>query len=327
MGSFLFWLLVCICVIALVLLLFPFLLRIDFEVAEKGAWAKFYLFKKNLYSWEKEFKKKSSHEDDFGDFADDLKAEEASLMVASKETAGKDSAEGAGKDGAGDSAVTATYVPYTPPKAEKENKPIPAVESAPKSAPVIPKVDEKVEVAKHPAPAVEKMETPSAELATKEEKEQEKKEKRRKLTDEETWTILLTPEFDGRLFRYLKKLVWHLLLIFRIQFRNCFVEGIRSDYKTMGYMAALNGFLKSFPYVGAWDLRMDWTGTCELRAAGSIHGSLNLSRVLAFVLELLFCAAVLGLSYWRRRRKVLKTGELPELGFVRKKIVDWMTEE
>ena len=99
------------------------------------------------------------------------------------------------------------------------------------------------------------------------------------------------------------------------------------EYETMGYAAALNGFLKSFPYIGAWDFRMDWTRDHELNAAGHMRASLNLCRVLGLVLAILFYGGIVAFAFWRRRAKILKTGELPELGFIRNKIVKMMSED
>ena len=115
--------------------------------------------------------------------------------------------------------------------------------------------------------------------------------------------------------------------VFRIKFEDCYAEGIRADYKTMGYGAALNGIMKGFPYLSAWDIRMDWCMEHELHAAGKIRASVNLCRVLAFVAELALYAGILLFLFWRCRAKVLKTGELPELGYIRKKILAFIVEE
>ena len=160
-----------------------------------------------------------------------------------------------------------------------------------------------------------------------EDSEEPEKKKKRKLTDEEFWTIILTPELDGRAFRYLKSFLGMSIRLFKIKFVNCFVEGIRSDYESMGYGAALNGILKGFPYLRAWDFRMDWCHNRELHAQGEIHARTNLCRVFSLALAMFVYAGILFLLFWRRRSHVLKTGELPELGFIRKKIVGWMVEE
>ena len=156
---------------------------------------------------------------------------------------------------------------------------------------------------------------------------EEEKPEKRSLTDAEFWTIILTPDMDVRAFRYVKRLLASLVRVFRIKFEDCYAEGIRADYKTMGYGAALNGIMKGFPYLSAWDIRMDWCMEHELHAAGKIRASVNLCRVLAFVAELALYAGILLFLFWRCRAKVLKTGELPELGYIRKKILAFIVEE
>ena len=165
----------------------------------------------------------------------------------------------------------------------------------------------------------EKSETPAEDKKPKKEK--------RKLSDREFWTIILTPDFDARAFKYILKILKAVLSLFRVRFRDCFVEGIRSDYQTMGYIAAANGFLKAYPYVGDWDLRMDWCNEKELRAVGSVHLSITLLRIFCFTLETLVLAGILAFSFWRRRAHVIKTNELPQLGFIRRRILEFILED
>ena len=153
------------------------------------------------------------------------------------------------------------------------------------------------------------------------------KKEKRKLSDREFWTIILTPDFDARAFKYILKILKAVLSLFRVRFRDCFVEGIRSDYQTMGYIAAANGFLKAYPYVGDWDLRMDWCNEKELRAVGSVHLSITLLRIFCFTLETFVLAGILALSFWRRRAHVIKTNELPQLGFIRRRILEFILED
>ena len=54
--GFLSWLFCAILVVALVLLLFPFSFRIDFEAGERGVRALFFFFKKKIYEYEKKWK-------------------------------------------------------------------------------------------------------------------------------------------------------------------------------------------------------------------------------------------------------------------------------
>ena len=300
MGSFLFWLLVVVSVVALVVLFFPFRLFIRFEAGESGARVRFFFFGRNVWTYKKKWK---------GDDAD-------------KEEADKDEVD---KDADAAPAYVATHV----------SKPVEA-KAAP-AAPPEPKASEpetlkpetpKPENPKPAAPAPEKKPEPPAEKDEKPaEKDEQEKPEKRKLTDEEFWTIILTPDMDARAFRYVKRLLASLVRVFRIRFKDCFVEGIRSDYKTMGYGAAANAIMKGFPYISAWDFRMDWTHEKELHAEGCVIASVNLCRVLAFTLETVLYACVLLFLFWRRRSHILKTGELPELGYVRKKILNFIVEE
>lgn len=159
--------------------------------------------------------------------------------------------------------------------------------------------------------------------------EEEKKEKRkkRKLTSRESWTILLTPEFDAQALWAAKNLISRLFKLFQIKFYNCFVEGIHMDYAKMGQLAALNGMIQSYPYIGAWDFRMDWTGEVEPHGECHVRIRLNICRIIGFVLSVIFYGGITAFRYWRRRARVLKTGELPELGFVRGKIVKFLAED
>jgi hypothetical protein len=72
---------------------------------------------------------------------------------------------------------------------------------------------------------------------------------------------------------------------------------------------------------------MDWCNEKELRAAGSVHLSITLLRIFCFTLETLVLAGILALSFWRRRAHVIKTNELPQLGFIRRRILEFILED
>lgn len=147
------------------------------------------------------------------------------------------------------------------------------------------------------------------------------------LTEREFWTLLLTPDIDERGLRYSKKILNSFLNIFQVRFRDCYVEGIRMDYKAMGYGAALNAMLKGYPFLEDWDLRMDWTRDHDLQSAGHIEATINLCRTVWFLTVSSVYGGIFAFVFWRRRAAVLKTGELPELGYVRTKILNWLVEE
>lgn len=347
MGGVLLGLLIFACAVALVVLLFPIRFRIDFGVDENGGGAKFFIYKKNFYTWEKFRKGKrrdsdeSLDDDDVADKSRDKSLDEshdedsaepefvatAPAKPVEKKPVEKKAAEPVKAAGdekpaelakaetvapAGDKTSAGNKTPAQPDASDKRPAELAKTEMA-KPA----KVDAEV---KQPA----KVETPAEPEKPTEEK---KKPEKRDLTDFEFWTLVLTPDLDERGFRYLKRLLIDLVRLFNMKFENCFVEGIRADYKTMGYGAALNGIIKGFPFLKDWDLRMDWCNEKDLRLQGNILARTNLCRVLFYLLELALLAGIVFLIFWRRRARVLKTGELPELGFVRQKIRAFFVED
>ena len=296
-----------LCALALVALFFPFIFWIDFSADFTEVTVRVRFFKKELYTYTKNFKKGESSEEE------DVSIEEEETVAA---------------------APAPKVEKAEPPKPEKSSEPEKPVEkpvepeSKPETEKKIEPEPEKKPAEKKPAGNTEAKEKSKAEdKPTEEKSSDDEKEQKRSLTDEEFWTLLLTPEFDVRAWWAVRHALSALFKLFRIRFVDCFVEGFRMEYETMGYAAALNGFLKSFPYIGAWDFRMDWTRDHELNAAGHMRASLNLCRVLGLVLAILFYGSIVAFTFWRRRAKILKTGELPELGFIRNKIVKMMSED
>ena len=296
-----------LCALALVALFFPFIFWIDFSADFTEVTVRVRFFKKELYTYTKNFKKGESSEEE------DVSIEEEETVAA---------------------APAPKVEKAEPPKPEKSSEPEKPVEkpvepeSKPETEKKIEPEPEKKPAEKKPAGNTEAKEKSKAEdKPTEEKSSDDEKEQKRSLTDEEFWTLLLTPEFDVRAWWAVRHALSALFKLFRIRFVDCFVEGFRMEYETMGYAAALNGFLKSFPYIGAWDFRMDWTRDHELNAAGHMRASLNLCRVLGLVLAILFYGGIVAFTFWRRRAKILKTGELPELGFIRNKIVKMMSED
>ena len=336
MGSVLFWLLVVVCVVALVLLFFPFRFYAEFDLGERGVLVRLSIFRKLLWTYEKAWKEKSKKEDepeeDLGDATPSF-VDTASV----RDTAPAPARESMASPAVPETPETPAAI-KTPAALEKPETPAATSEKSEKGGtPEKPAILEKSatpEIPEKPA-ALEKSalpensEKPAAleKPATPENSETPEKPEKRSLTDAEFWTIILTPDMDVRAFRYVKRLLASLVRVFRIKFEDCYAEGIRADYKTMGFGAALNGILKGFPYLSAWDIRMDWCMEHELHAAGKVRASVNLCRVLAFALELVLYAGILLFLFWRRRAKILKTGELPELGYVRKKILAFIVEE
>ena len=347
MGFF-SWLFCAILVVALVLLLFPFSFRIDFEAGEHGVWALFFFFKKKIYEYEKKWKEDAGSkelavdDDERRDAPESVKQDAPPTEAVAKKptetpkTEPMDAPAGTelGIKNPQDSSLRADD---TPEKRESRPSelghdraqgggavphPVKSSASSESAHPVEVKSSPVVEVSSD-AKAAES-EKPDDEKNAEDKKP--KKEKR-KLSDREFWTIILTPDLDARAFKYILKILKSALTLFRVRFSDCFVEGIRSDYQTMGYIAAVNGFLKAYPYVGDWDLRMDWCNEKELRAVGSVRLNITLLRIFCFTLETLVLAGILALSFWRRRAHVIKTNELPQLGFIRRRILEFILED
>ena len=246
-----------LCALALVALFFPFIFWIDFSADFGGVTVSVRFFKKEVYTYTKHFKKvKSSEEEDVS--VDDEVEATASVPAPKVEKA-------------------------EPPKPVEKKEETKSVE---KQEP--PKKETEASAPKISAPT-------SEEKSPVEKSSDDEKEEKRSLTDEEFWTLLLTPEFDARAWWAVRHALSALFRLFRIRCVDCFVEGIRmAEYDKMGYAAALNGFLKSFPYIGAWDFRMDWTCDHEPKAAGHVRASLNLCRVLGLVVTILFFGGIVA---------------------------------
>lgn len=289
------WLLGVLCALALVALFFPFVFWIDFGADFNEVNARVCLYKKILGSFHKNFRKDASDRS-----RDDTRKDVPEKQSATQVDTDKDSVV---------EASTAT------PAAPVEKKDTPK------------QTEEKTEGTTETKATVETV----AEKDEKESKEAEPQEaeskEKRSLTDKEFWTLLLTPEFDSRAWWSVRRWMSALFRLFHVRFVDCFVEGFRMEYHHMGYAAALNGFLKSYPYIGNWDFRMDWTRDHDPRIEGHVRISVNLCRILGLSIATLFYGGIVVWSFWRRRSHILKTGKLPELGFIRSKIVKMMMED
>jgi len=346
MGFF-SWLFCSILVVALVLLLFPFAFRIDFEAGERGVRALFFFFKKKVYEYEKKWKEDAGSKElavERDDKCVDRESRPSSLGHDRDQHLGQErsdcpktrgerrdapaaNSDAEEKDGEQESLTEAVAKkPVETPKTEHleasddgaGNESTQPAEV--KSSPV-------VEVSSD-AKVAESENCDSKKSGDEKPAEDSKPKKpKRKLSDREFWTIILTPDFDARAFKYILKILKAVLTLFRVRFSDCFVEGVCTDYQTMGYIAAANGFLKAYPYVGDWDLRMDWMNEKELRAVGSVRLSITLLRIFCFTLETLVLAGILAFSFWRRRAHVIKTNELPQLGFIRRRILEFILED
>ena len=348
--GFLSWLFCAILVVALVLLLFPFSFRIDFEAGERGVRALFFFFKKKIYEYEKKWKEDDGSKElavDERQIASESVKQDAppTEAVAKKptetpKTEPMDAPAGTelGIKNPQDSSLRAEDTPE-----KRESRPSELGHDRAQGGGAVPhpvKSSVSNERVTQDAPSTEVKSSPVVEVSSeanvvepakpddeKNAEDKKPKKEKRKLSDREFWTIILTPDLDARAFKYILKILKSALTLFRVRFSDCFVEGIRTDYQTMGYIAAVNGFLKAYPYVGDWDLRMDWCNEKELRAVGSVRLSITLLRIFCFTLETLVLAGILAFSFWRRRAHVIKTNELPQLGFIRRRILEFILED
>ena len=319
------WVLGVLCALALVALFFPFIFWVDFSADFSEIIVRVRFFKKVVYTYEKKFGKKEPLDDEDSALSDD----EGGSVAVNEEVA---KAPETPVESKAAPKVEQESKPEKPAEPESKPEPEKKIEPEPEKKPAEKKDESKpVEKKSDPKP-VEKSKSddePKQKEKTSEEKtSDDEKEEKRSLTDQEFWTLLLTPEFDTRAWWAVRHALSALFKLFRIRFVDCFVEGIRlQEYENMGYAAALNGVLKSYPYIGAWDFRMDWTRDHELHAEGHMRASINVCRVLGLIITTLFYGGIVAFTFWRRRAKILKTGELPELGFVRNKIVKMMSED
>ncbi len=282
--------LILVAIIAAVVLLFPVVFRLDFHLTESGFVADLFVFKKRLWNYTKEWKAKDEQESE---------PEPPTEEKPVEETASNPAPETSTSEPQKDASVrteTAADIPSPAPKTSV-------------TEPQTPQADPHFREDDEPR-------APSPEP-----------EARKSLTEREFWTLLLTPDIDERGLRYSKKILNSFLNIFQVRFRDCYVEGIRMDYKSMGYGAALNALLKGYPFLEDWDLCMDWTRDHDLQSAGHIEATINLCRTVWFLTVSSVYGGIFAFVFWRRRAAVLKTGNLPELGYVRTKILNWLVEE
>lgn len=309
--------LILVAIIAAVVLLFPVVFRLDFHLTESGFVADLFVFKKRLWNYTKEWKAKEDPEPEPEQPAEEKPAEETALSPASQTPQAdphfREDDESRASSPAPEASTSEPQTSY--PKAKRPQPPSPEPE-APQVDPHFREDDEPRATRPAPEASTSEPQPPSPEP-----------EARKSLTEREFWTLLLTPDIDERGLRYSKKILNSFLNVFQVRFRDCYVEGIRMDYKSMGYGAALNAMLKGYPFLEDWDLRMDWTRDHDLQSAGHIEASVNLCRTVWFLTVSSVYGGIFAFVFWRRRAAVLKTGELPELGYVRTKILNWLVEE
>ena len=286
--------LILVAIIAAVVLLFPVVFRLDFHLTESGFVADLFVFKKRLWNYTKEWKAKEDPEPEPEQPAEEKPVEKE-------------------QDPEPEASNPASQTPQTDPHFREDDE---SRASRPEPESPNPASEASTSEPQTSYPKAKRPQTPCPEP-----------EARKSLTEREFWTLLLTPDIDERGLRYSKKILNSFLNVFQVRFRDCYVEGIRMDYKSMGYGAALNAMLKGYPFLEDWDLRMDWTRDHDLQSAGHIEATVNLCRTVWFLTVSSVYGGIFAFVFWRRRAAVLKTGNLPELGYVRTKILNWLVEE
>ena len=208
--GFLSWLLCVILVVALVLLLFPFAFRIDFEAGERGVRALFFFFKKKVYEYEKKWKENAGSKELAVD-SEKLEPQNApksvtqdapAVEVVAKKPAETPKTEPM-KVGIDESAKRESLPPSSSKQSEEDS--VKSSASNESAHPVEVKSSSVVEVSSE-AKAAESENRDSEKNETPAEDKKPKKEKR-KLSDREFWTIILTPDFDARAFKYILKIL------------------------------------------------------------------------------------------------------------------------
>ena len=314
--------LILVAIIAAVVLLFPVVFRLDFHLTESGFVADLFVFKKRLWNYTKEWKAKEEQESEPEPPTEEKSAEETAPSPASQTPQAdphfREDDESRASRPEPEASNPASQIPQADPhfREDDESRASRPEPEASNPAPESPQADPHFREDDESRVSRPEPESPCPEP-----------EARKSLTEREFWTLLLTPDIDERGLRYSKKILNSFLNVFQVRFRDCYVEGIRMDYKSMGYGAALNAMLKGYPFLEDWDLRMDWTRDHDLQSAGHIEASVNLCRTVWFLTVSSVYGGIFAFVFWRRRAAVLKTGELPELGYVRTKILNWLVEE
>ena len=311
--------LVLVAILAAVVLLFPVVFRVDFRLTKSGFEANLFVFKKKLWNYTKVWKEEE---------------ESVTLEAQVPEPVDEpvESAEGADRVQDTVESIACSYR-FAPgrfqndatallPEHQTSNTEPQISNPEPKPAEEQPAKTVEPEKPAEPNPEPKAPAKPEPETSAEPEEEEKKS-----LTEREFWTLALTPDIDERGYRYSKKILNGFVNLFRVRFRDCYVEGIRMDYESMGYGAAVNAMMKGYPFLKDWDLRMDWTHDHDLQSAGHIEAKVNLCRTIGFLTVSSVYGGIFAFVFWRRRAHVLKTGELPELGYVRNKILNWIVEE
>ena len=226
--GFLSWLFCAILVVALVLLLFPFSFRIDFEAGERGVRALFFFFKKKVYEYEKKWKEEvgskelSVDDDERRDAPESVKQDAPPTEAVAKKptetpkTEPMDAPAGTelGIKNPQDSSLRAEDTPE-----KRESRPSELGHDRAQGGGTVPH-PVKSSASSESAHPVEVKSSPVVEVSSdakvvesakpddeKNAEDKKPKKEKRKLSDREFWTIILTPDLDARAFKYILKIL------------------------------------------------------------------------------------------------------------------------
>lgn len=306
-----------VAVITAILLLFPLRVRGEFEITlEKGS------VKLSFFKWHKEISKRFKKEIE--------KASEE--VVACAPEVKKDlqkSPEKKEKQKNKDALKTESekklspQVSETPVKTEEKSK-LQLEEDPKKKAREISRDRENEKQKK-------KREKELAKLEAKKQKKkkQAEKEDSPEFKDKDFFTLLLQPKMVSLAWKYLIKLLNSTFKLFRFKFSDSFVEGIDTGNPARnGYLLAILGALPSIvPALACVTFIINWDGSVKLGGFGKFTASINLLRICAWILVVVYIAARLALLYFWMRYRYRKDASRYKLSWWRKKIVDFIAAE
>lgn len=337
-----------VAVIAAILLLFPLHVRGEFEITVEKAFLKLSFFKWNK-EFSKRFKKNAAAAKETVARAPeekkDLQKSPAMPERVSSETAKTENVKTEdAKIGDAVKADSTVLEVHKPEVAKNENQNSGKLDSEKAQTAIKPKEKSKLQLEENPKQKAreisrsresekrrkkrEKLLAKSAAKKAKSEKKSEKDDSS-ELNDKDFFTLLLQPNMVSLAWKYAKKLLGNTLTLFRFKFFDSYVEGIDTGSpEKNGYLAALLGSLPSvFPALSGFVFVMNWDGTVKLGGFGKFTASINLLRILAWILVTAYIAGRVALLYFWMRRKYKKDASKFKLSFVRRKIVDFIASE
>lgn len=311
-------------VLAAILLLFPLRIRGEFEITvEKGS------LKLSFFKWHKEISKCFKKEvekasEEVVACAPEEKKDLQKSPEKKKTQTGKSENESLSETQSGKlQSSTMGETSVEPAKVEEKSK-LQLEENPKEKAREISRDRENEKQKKKREKELAKLE------AKKQKKEkQAEKEDSPEFKDKDFFTLLLQPKMVSLAWKYLIKLLNETFKLFRFKFFDSFVEGIDTGNPARnGYLSAVLGALPSIvPALACVTFIINWDGSVKLGGFGKFTASVNLLRILAWILVVAYIAARLALLYFWMRYRYRKDASRYKLAWWRKKIVDFIAAE